>query len=64
MQRRQSDRLQLSANISHWLFASRRLQCLPHPLGQGHVPGSCRPLNLSILRVLQNDLQSFRSERF
>ena len=26
MQRRQSDRLQLSANISHWPFASRRLQ--------------------------------------
>lgn len=58
MQRRQSDRLQLSAKISHWLFALRRLQGLPHPFGQGHVSGACRPLNFSVLRVLQNDLQS------
>ncbi len=54
--RRDADGFQLLVHAAGGFLAARRLQRLPHPLGNGHVARSRRPLDRPIFQILQDEL--------
>ena len=48
---------QFPAHVADGLPAASRAQRLPHPLGDGHAAGPGRPLRLTQLGFVEQDLQ-------
>jgi len=57
--RRALDRFEFLRHTAQGIFTARQLEGLPHPVRDGHMPGTRHELNFTIFRILQNHLQPF-----
>jgi len=54
-----ADNRQLLAHVAYGLLPARALECLPYPFSNRHVARTGHALNFPVLRLFENDLQTF-----